>query len=138
MLGVGSAVGAVFAWFWSGYTWIKSQREQRAQAEYKRKEELYKELLRSIGVFYSGRPSTDADMVRLLEQYRLSWLYAPDDVVKGLNHALEILRVEVPSAERNREGGQRLSAVFAAIRQDLFQTVGKETELAIADFKHFS
>jgi hypothetical protein len=75
-------LGALATWIWSVFTWFRSQAAQRAQSEFNRKEGLYRELLRTVTVFYKGGPTTG--VAPFLDQYRLAWLYAPDDVVKIL------------------------------------------------------
>jgi hypothetical protein len=85
-----------------------------------------------------------------LEQYRLAWLYAPDNVIRILNTLANTLKVD-PSEfrmspdqlrqiqqARDANGAQALSELVAAIRKDLLDTAGKRTELAAADFGHYS
>jgi hypothetical protein len=48
------AMGAVAAWLWSVYTWRENQALQRSQSEYQRKEQLYREMLKSMAAFYKG------------------------------------------------------------------------------------
>lgn len=141
-------LGASAAWIWSVYTWYRSQAAQRTQSEYNRKEALYRELLRTLNVFYKGGPRTGAGP--FLEQYRLAWLYAPDNVIRILNTLANTLKVD-PSEQRmssdqlrhiqqarDVNGAQALSELVAAIRKDLMDTAGKQTKLAAADFGHYS
>jgi hypothetical protein len=142
-------LGASAAWMWSVFTWHKSQAAQRNQSEYNRKEGLYRELLRTLTVFYKDGPKTG--VAPFLEQFRLSWLYAPDDVVRILNSLVESLKVD-PTAERlmtqeqqeqvrddrDKRGAQRIALLVAAIRRDLFETAEKKTELTATEFGHYS
>jgi hypothetical protein len=141
-------LGASAAWIWSVFTWYKSQAAQRTQVEYNRKEGLYRELLRTLTVFYKGGPATG--VAPFLEQYRLSWLYAPDDVVKILNSLAESLKIDPAEGQmtqeqqqrlrddRDKRGGQNLALLVAAIRSDLFGTAEKKTELSATEFGHYS
>jgi hypothetical protein len=109
---------------------------------------LYRELLRNLAVFYKGGPKTGVSP--FLEQYRLSWLYAPDDVVKILNSLAESLRIDPAEGQmteeerqlvgekRDRKGAEEIAHLVAAIRRDLFATAGKITELDASEFGHYS
>ena len=141
-------VGAAAAWIWSVYTWHRSQAAQRAQNEYTRKEGLYRELLRTMTVLYKGGPQTGVGP--FTEQYRLSWLYAPDDVVRILNSLTESLTIDpaeahmppeqrqVNAQNRDKSGAKHLALLVAAIRRDLFETAGRKTELTDVDVRHYS
>lgn len=84
-----------------------------------------------------------------MEQYRLAWLYAPDNVIRILSRLAEALKVnsseQCMSADqllqirqsREVEGRQILSELVAAIRQDLLESAGKQTKLAAVDFGHY-
>lgn len=141
-------LGAVAAWVSSVITWYKAQKTQQSLSEYNRKEGLYRELLRSLTVFYKGGDPTA--MPTYLEQFRLAWLYAPDEVVRTLNSLADILKTN-PEAERlmsqdqqaqlkrdrDTQGAQQIARLVAAIRTDLFKTAGKATTLSAAEFRHF-
>jgi hypothetical protein len=142
-------LGALAAWIWSVFTWFRSQAAQRAQSEFNRKEGLYRELLRTVTVFYKGGPTTG--VAPFLDQYRLAWLYAPDDVVKILTSLAESLKIDLEAEiqmtqeqqrqrheDRNKGGAQAIALLVAAIRKDLFETAGKKTALAASDFGHYS
>ena len=141
-------LGALTAWIWSVFTWYRSQAAQRTQREYNRKEGLYRELLRTLTVFYKGGPQTG--VAPFLEQYRLSWLYAPDDVVSILNSLAESLKIDPAEGrmteeqkqrvrdDRDKGGAQSIAVLVAAIRRDLFETAGKKTELTATEFGHYS
>ena len=130
-------IGPIGAFLWSVYTWRTNQDAQRAQNEYQRKEQLYRELLRSVTVFYKGT-SPPQDTGPFLEQYRLSWLYAPDDVVRALETFLRTQKQETPATQRDEMGQKALSELVAAIRNDLFGTVRIRTKLSASDFGHYS
>jgi hypothetical protein len=141
-------LGASAAWMWSVFTWYRSQAAQRTQSEYTRKEGLYRELLRTLVVFYKDGPQTG--VAPFLEQYRLSWLYAPDEVVGILNSLAASLKID-PAEEqmseeqrrqcrddRDKRGAQSIAHLVVAIRRDLFATAGKETKLTAPEFGHYS
>jgi hypothetical protein len=141
-------LGASAAWVWSVFTWHRSQAAQRTQSEYNREEGLYRELLRTLTVFYKGGPQLGT--YPFLEQYRLSWLYAPDGVVTILNSLNESLKID-PAEEqmteeqkrhvrddRDKRGQQSIALLVAAIRRDLFETAGRKTKLTATEFGHYS
>lgn len=142
-------VGALVAWMWSVYTWHRAQAPQRAQSEYNRKEALYRELLRTMTVFYKGGPGITG-MAAFTEQYRLSWLYAPDEVIRILNTLTESLTIDPAEAtmnaeqtkqkkeDRDKSGAKQIALLVAAIRSDLFATSGRETELTDLEVRHYS
>jgi len=140
-------LGASAAWMWSVFTWYRSQVAQRTQSEYNRKEVLYRELIRTLTAFYKGGPQTG--VAPFLEQYRLSWLYAPDDVVSILNSLAQSLSIDPAELhmteeqkqqvrdERDKRGAQSIALLVAAIRKDLFKTAGKNTGLTATEFGHY-
>ncbi len=139
--------GPSAVWIGSVYTWYRSQVAERRQREYSRKEGLYRELLRTLVVFYKdGQPTGPG---QFLEQYRLAWLYAPDNVIRILNRLMGILKVDSPEQhmppekqaelQRNRDaqGGPVLSELVSAIRNDLLESAAEHTQLSAADFGHY-
>ena len=125
--------GGILAWCWSVFVWFRSQSQQRAQVEYDRKEKLYRELLTDLSAFYKGGT---ADATPFLEQTRLAWLYAPDDVINNLYAFLNTQKPDVPKARKDSEGRRTMAKLVAAIRTDLFDTVKKTTQLSASDFQH--
>lgn len=122
-------VGAVVAWF-------INERRRRAWEEYLRKEERYRELLRTLTGFYTY--AGDAEVRRqFLEEYKRCWLYCSDDVIRAANRAMEgmIENSPIPNDERLRRVGE----MVIAIRQDLLRrTLTKNTELLPQDFVHIT
>jgi hypothetical protein len=98
-------------------------------------------------VFYKGGQQTGVGS--FTEQYRLAWLYAPDDVMRILNSLTESLTVDPTEASmspqerqqraenRDRSGAKNLASLVATIRSDLFETAGKKTELTNSDVRHY-
>jgi len=143
-----SLVGGSLVWVWSVYAWSRSQAAERRQREYNRKEGLYRELLRTLNVFYKGGPQSGPGS--FLEQYRLAWLYAPDNVIGILNRLAEILTIDSSEQclspdqqhqfrqRRDVDGAKVLSELVVAIRQDLLKSAGIRSKLAANDFGHYS
>jgi len=131
------AIGAVGAWLWSVYTWRKNQVVERAQKEYQRKEQLYREMLKSIAVFYKGA-NQSAGASSFLEQYRLAWLYAPDDVIRAIEKFLLTQKPDVPADQKDQLGQKALAELVATVRSDLFATAKLPTALTVADFGHYN
>jgi hypothetical protein len=130
-------IGAVGAWLWSVYTWRKNQDVQRAQNEYQRKEQLYREMLKSMIVFYKGaNPMVGTGS--FLEQYRLAWLYAPDEVIRAIEAFLGTQKSEIPADQKSQLGQKALAVLVASKRSDLFATAKLPTTLTAADFGHYS
>ena len=128
--------GGILAWCWSVFAWFRSQSQQRAQDEYNRKEKLYRDLLTSLSAFYKG--GKPADVTQFVEQTRLAWLYAPDDVVNNLYAFLNTQKGDVPPEQKHLEGRRTMAQLVAAIRKDLFDTVKKTTQLSASDFQHLT
>jgi hypothetical protein len=89
-------------------------------------------------------------MATFTEQYRLSWLYAPDEVVRILNSLTDSLTIDptecqMPAEQRQRnaenrdkDGAKHIALLVAAIRKDLFETAGMKTELTSKEIRHYS
>ena len=95
-------------------------------------EKLYRELLTSLSAFYAG--GTSAGAAQFLEQTRLAWLYAPDDVINNLYAFLNTQKPDVPKPQKDLEGRRTMASLVAAIRADLFDTVKKTTQLSAIRF----
>jgi hypothetical protein len=129
-------VGATGAWLWSVYTWHENQKAQRAQNEYQRKEQLYREMLKALAVFYKGPQQPPGAAGPFLEQYRLAWLYAPDEVV----HAIDAFFAtqKLPADQKDKLGQKALAELVSSVRGDLFVTAKLPTTLTASDFRHYS
>lgn len=122
-------IGAVIAW-------ILNERRRRAWEEYLRKEERYRELLRTLTGFYTH--AADSDIRRqFLEEYKRCWLYCSDDVIRAANAAMEAMVEEtsVPMEERL----ERIGEFVLEIRRDLLRrTLTRKTALTAKDYVHVS
>jgi hypothetical protein len=135
-----SVIGAVVAWLWSVYTWRKNQDAERAQKEYQRKELLYREMFKSMVVFYKNNSGA---AVPFIEQYRLAWLYAPDEIIRSLAAFMAAAKLPPPPGSIPADANEQLRAkalaeLVASARKDLFATTKLPTVLTAADFQHYS
>ncbi len=61
--------------------WKKEKEKERINKEYEKKEERYISLVKSIKGFYNG--THDQQKIdQFLDEFYLSWLYCPDNVIK--------------------------------------------------------
>lgn len=114
--------------------WYFNERSKRIQQEYERKEESYKELLRTLRGFYvSGQ---DAQLKsEFLLQLNLCWLYAPDEVIKKSYKFLSLVHTGVTAIDKQKE--LSVGELVAEIRKDLIsRKVVKKSKLKAEDFKH--
>jgi len=135
-----SAIGGILAWLWSVFVWHRTQKQQRAQEDYKRKEQLYRELLKQLENFYktSGASQKQSGIASFLQEVRLAWLYAPDNVIQALYEFLDTQREGVPDKEKNEKGSESMAKLVVAIRGDLFRTVNMNTKLTKTEFRHYT
>lgn len=117
-------------------TWYLNERSKRSFEEYKRKEERYTELIKSLKGFYS----TDFDENKKLRdefinQVNLCWLYCPDDVILKAYNFLEKVHKGKKYSQKQKE--KALGEFILAIRNDLINMKKiKETKLDPEDFRH--
>lgn len=122
-------LGAVVAWF-------LNERRRRAWEEYLRKEERYRELLRTLTGFYNH--ASDPEVRRqFLEEYKRCFLYCSDEVIRAANLAMEGM-VEGTSLP-NEERLERIGNLVLAARRDLLRrTLTSSTDLTHEDFRHIT
>ncbi|RYL87095.1 hypothetical protein EWI07_14510 [Sporolactobacillus sp. THM7-4] len=119
----------------SGFiTWGFNEKSKRKQESYKRREERYADLIKSIKGFYvnSDNPCLKDNF---LEQVDLCWMYCPDNVVKRLYAFLETVK------ESSSTGVQKQTAlgeVMVAIRKDLLKDSKIKSNLTSDQFKIYS
>jgi Pyruvate/2-oxoacid:ferredoxin oxidoreductase delta subunit len=119
--------GGVIAWFFN-------ERRKRAWEEYQKKEERYRELLRTIKGFYIE--TADKKMKdEFLEQLKQCWLYCPDEVIKKAYSFLN--SIDTSSKATKPEQDLALGNFVAAIRNDLLsRKITRRSDLNGSDFKH--
>ena len=114
--------------------WYLNENSKRKQVEYERKEENYKELLRTLRGFYvTGHDASLKE--EFLHQVKLCWLYAPDEVIKK---AYEFLaKVKTGTTETNENKELSVGELVSAIRNDLIsRKMVKKSKLKAKDFEH--
>ena len=121
--------------FTSGFvSWLLNERSKRVYEEYKRKEERYSELIRSLKGFYVGSPSKELKD-EFLSQLNLCWMYCSDEVIcKAYKFLLMVHTGErCPDVKKEEAVGD----FVLAIRKDLINRKPlKKTKLRPEDFKH--
>lgn len=121
-------LGAVLAWF-------ANEWRKRVADQYQRKEESYKQLLRSLRGFYVGAPNAGELKAEFLNQLNIAWLYCPDHVIKKGYAFLDTVHTEKVCSDEEKE--KALGGFVAAIRQDLLsRQLVRGTKLTADDFRH--
>lgn len=120
--------GAILAWM------VNEWRKQYWEL-YKRKEESYKHLLKSVRGYYDG--AVDKKLkAEFLHQLDLCWLYCPDDVIKKGYDFLHLIRNDIKATDKQRNIA--LSKFVLAVRNDIYPKwwmIFKKTKLTSEDFK---
>lgn len=68
---------------------LKFDIQKISQVETK-KREVYHDIVKSMGIFISGRPATEEQKERFLDDYSTMWLWAPDSVVRLIQDFLDL------------------------------------------------
>jgi len=122
--------GAIIAWF------INEWRK-RIWAQYQRKEESYRELLRCLKGFYIGVNNASELKAEFLSELNRCWLYCPDDVISKGYVFLDTVHTENLSPDDVKE--KAMGDFVSSIRNDLLsRKLVKETNLSGKDFKHLN
>jgi len=118
--------------------WYLNERAKRKWEEYVRKEERYKELLRTLKGFYVKTPDPELKE-EFIHQVNLCWLYTPDEVIQKAYAFLGKVHVDANSKGKDKEGAEgAVGALVFAIRKDLLsRKMVKKTKLQASDYKHF-
>ncbi len=119
--------GGVIAWFFN-------ERRKRAWEEYLKKEEHYRELLRTVRGFYV---ETNDPKLRdeFLEQLKQCWLYCPDEVITFGYMFLNSVHTKKVSTDEEKEGA--LGDFIVSIRRDLLsRKITRKTKLTSKDYQH--
>lgn len=124
------AGGAILAWFLNERSKVRLEQLQR-------KEERYKELLRCLKGFYAGRQDNDLKS-QFIDQVKLCWLYAPDDVVRKANAFFAAIHTERQPQSTDAEKERALAEFILAIRKDMLgRRLVSKTSLTNSDWKSF-
>ncbi len=114
--------------------WDLNQRSRRAWEEYRRKEDRYRELLRTVQGFVVGGESHELKQ-QFVAAYYECWLYSPDSVIHHVTRFLRRLNVEPQEAAEPEE---LLGEILLAARRDLLSRKStRKTALTVADFELF-
>lgn len=127
-------IGAVIVFVSGLATWYLNERSKRIHEEYKRKEEKYSGLIRSLRGFYVDSFNKELRS-EFLNQLNLCWMYCPDEVIhKAYNF---LLMVHTDQRHSDEEKEKAVGELMLAIRKDLTsrKPLGK-TNLTPRDFRH--
>ena len=127
-------IGVIITFTGGFVTWYLNERSKRIYEEYKRKEERYSELIKSLKGFYVGSLSKELKD-EFLNQLNLCWMYCSDEVIyKAYKFLLTVhTGKKYPDAEKEEAVGD----FILAIRKDLINRKPlKKTKLEPKDFKH--
>jgi hypothetical protein len=112
--------------------WYLNERSKRIQQEYIRKEENYKELLRTLRGFYISKEDNNLKD-DFLHQLNLCWLYAPDKIIKKAYKFLDLINTQASESDDEKE--KAVGDFVSEIRRDLIsRKIVKETKLKAHDF----
>jgi Pyruvate/2-oxoacid:ferredoxin oxidoreductase delta subunit len=127
IVGVLSLIGGFVIWY-------LNERSKRVYEEYKRKEEKYSELIRSLRGFYVDSSNKELK-TEFLNQLNLCWMYCPDEVIyKAYNF---LLMVHTDSKHTYEETEKAVGEFVLAIRKDLISRKPfRKTNLKPEDFRH--
>jgi Pyruvate/2-oxoacid:ferredoxin oxidoreductase delta subunit len=119
--------GGVIAWF-------VNERRKRAWEEYQRKEEKYKELIRTVKGFYVETQDTALKQA-FIDQLNLCWLYCPDKVIQKGYVFINSVRATKISVDNEKE--LALGNFISSIREDLLsRKITRNTKLVGKDYEH--
>ena len=124
---VAPAFLAIFAWY-------LNELAKRKWEEYGRKEERYKELLRTLKGFYVT--TLDSKLKEeFIHQVNLCWLYTPDEVIQKAYAFLDTVHTSANVQDKDKENA--VGALVVAIRKDLLsRKMVRKTKLQASDYKH--
>lgn len=125
---------AVIAFVSAVVTWYLNERSKRIYEEYKRKEEKYSELIRSLRGFCVDSFSKE-QITEFLNQLNLCWMYCPDDVIHKAYNFLSMVHINQKHSDKEKE--KAVGELILAIRKDLVSRKPLEkTNLKPEDFRH--
>jgi len=127
-------IGALIVFASGLTTWHLNERSKRIYEEYKRKEDKYSGLIRSLRGFYVN--SLDKELrTEFLAQLNLCWMYCPDEVINKAYNFLLLVHTEQKHSDEEKE--KAVGELMLAIRRDLLSRKPlRKTGLKPEDFKH--
>ena len=127
-------IGGVLTLIGGFVTWYLNERSKRGYEEYKRKEEKYSELIRSLRGFYVNSSSKELK-TEFLNQLNLCWMYCPDEVIYKAYNFLFMVHTNQKHSDEEKE--KAVGAFMLAIRKDMISRGSlRKTNFKPADFKH--
>jgi Pyruvate/2-oxoacid:ferredoxin oxidoreductase delta subunit len=127
-------IGGVLALISGFVTWYLNERSKRVYEEYKRKEEKYSELIRSLRGFYIESSSKELK-TEFLNQLNLCWMYCPDEVIYKAYGFLFMVHTDQRHSHEKKE--KAVGEFMLAIRKDMISRKPlRKTNLKPEDFKH--
>lgn len=113
--------------------WVLNQQAKWRWEKHIRKEERYLGFLDSLTGFYVGSENGDKKE-KFIRQWRLAWLYCPDEVIRLGNRFLDtVKKKEVESTDEQKETA--LAKLVLELRRDMIGKV--KTCLKVADFENW-
>jgi len=127
-------IGAIIVFASGLLTWYLNERSKRIYEEYKRKEDKYSGLIRSLKGFYIN--SFDKELrAEFLAQLNLCWMYCPDEVINKAYNFLLLVHTGQKHSDEEKE--KAVGELMLAIRRDLLSRKPlRKTSLKPEDFKH--
>lgn len=114
-------------------TWALTERSKRRFEDYKRREERYAALVRTLRGFHVATNDRELKQVFLTE-LELCWLYGSDDVIRAAYAFLNTVSTGVVSTDEAKEAS--VGRLVLAIRKDLLRRKPlKKTELRSEEFR---
>lgn len=121
--------GGVIAWFWN-------ERRRRIWEEYLRKEDRYRELLKSLSGFYVHAADSSVRN-QFIEEYKKCWMYCDDEVIHAANAAIHATKNGATISMDDRL--KIIGTLVLAIRRDMLRrSLVRKTKLAPEDYLHVS
>jgi len=115
-------------------TLFLNEHSKRIEEEYKRKEERYVELIKTLRGFYADS-FDQALRESFLQQLNLCWLYCPDEVIQKAYKFLALVPTDQKQLDAEKE--KAVGEFVLAIRKDLLHRKPvRRTTLQPEDFKH--
>jgi Pyruvate/2-oxoacid:ferredoxin oxidoreductase delta subunit len=127
-------IGAVIVFVSGLVTWYLNERSKRIYEEYKRKEEKYSALIRSLRGFYVDSFNKEL-RTEFLNQLNLCWMYCPDEVIHKAYNFLLMVHTDQKHSDEEKE--KAVGELMFVIRKDLISRKPLEkTNLKPEDFRH--
>jgi|APSaa5957512622_1039677.scaffolds.fasta_scaffold13097_5 hypothetical protein len=120
--------------------WVKEiyfDRREEKKIRSKIREEAYRSLMRDVDFIYSREQPDIHEMIKkkeqFIENYRLLFLHAPDDVVRGVNEVLSVMKSSQNSDEAEMViKKDEIATSILVLRKQFIP----KTELTKEDFEH--